>query len=314
MVRVGPARSAGRSHRRHVIALPLDRKANLTHWESWARTFGGDLRATTKCQSIKQLELDALARHIQRVDAGSPLILEVGCGNGVNGLGLSRLFPDLRYVGVDFSESMVASARENVVARGGNGVQARIAFGVLDARRLAVPLDLRESHSVVGASLERAFPIPGFDVIFTNRMLINLESADEQLEVMTRISEALNPGGRFLMLENDAQSHARLNDIRHALGLPPRPVASFNVFIDRSRVIDPFTRRMELEAVEDVSAIHDLMLYAVFPSLHDGEVRYDTDEMSALTKALLAMKHTTGIDVQGFGQNKLWVWRKPRSS
>ena len=56
-------------------------------------------------------------------------------------------------------------------------------------------------------------------------MLINLSSADEQLDAMRRIKSMLAPAGRFLMLENSVQTHARLNDVRTALGLPVRPAA-----------------------------------------------------------------------------------------
>jgi tRNA G46 methylase TrmB len=75
---------------------------NRAHWEDWASTYGSDLRATTKCHSIKRLELDAISRRIDGL-GGTCSMLEVGCGNGYNGLALANRHPELRYLGLDFS-------------------------------------------------------------------------------------------------------------------------------------------------------------------------------------------------------------------
>src|SRR5204862_125869 len=83
------------------------------------------------------------------------------------------------------------------------------------------------------------------DLAFTDRMLINLSSAQEQLEAMERIASVVRPGGLFLMIENSVQTHRALNEARAALGLPFRPPAEFNVFIDEDRVIRPFQQRLD---------------------------------------------------------------------
>ena len=141
-------------------------------------------------------------------------------------------------------------------------------------------------------------------------MLINLASAEEQLEVMHNIHRILRPGGRFFMIENSTESHSRINIIRQALGLTERPPASFNVFINEKRVIEPFKKTMKLEHEEHFGGIHDLFQYVVQPALNDGQIEYDTALMTRLTDALLAMSRN-GIWAEGrFGQNVLWVWRK----
>jgi len=113
-----------------------------------------------------------------------------------------------------------------------------------------------------------------------------------------------------LMLENSVQTHASLNRVRTALGLEPREKASFNVFIDEEHVIEPFANEMELVAVDDFAAVHDLILYAVAPALNDGEVEYDTPLLQELTAALVSID-AAGVERSGaFGQNRLWVWRR----
>src|SRR4051794_3435926 len=89
----------------------VDDRKNLEHWERWAADYGSDLRATTKCISLKRLEIEALLRQLeaQSVPPG-PLVLEIGCGNGSNGLALATRRPDVHYVGLDFSPAMIENA------------------------------------------------------------------------------------------------------------------------------------------------------------------------------------------------------------
>lgn len=286
--------------------MTLGASTNRAHWEDWASTYGSDLRATTKCHSIKRLELEAVSRHIDGVSGGGAM-LEVGCGNGYNGLALANRHPELRYLGLDFSAEMIGHAVA-AVRDAPEDVAERVAFHVGDARRLKAPLALDEDGpSHVGAGW--GLPVQAVDLVLTNRMLINLASADEQLAAMRAIKSMLVPGGRFLMLENSVQTHARLNDVRTALGLPVRPAAEFNHFIDEQAVIAPFQDEMALRDVEDFGALHDLLLYAVEPKLGDGEVQYDSPLLTAVTDALLALGRSAGEQLP-FGQNRLWVWER----
>lgn len=286
--------------------MTLGASTNRAHWEDWASTYGSDLRATTKCHSIKRLELEAISRHIDGL-GGALTMLEVGCGNGYNGLALANRHPELRYLGLDFSAEMIGHAVA-AVREAPDDVADRVAFHVGDARRLAAPLALDgDGPSHVGAAWE--LPVQAVDLVLTNRMLINLASGDEQLEAMRRIKSMLVPSGRFLMLENSVQTHARLNDVRTALGLPVRPAAEFNHFIDEDAVIAPFAQEMALRDVEDLGAIHDLLLYAVEPSLGEGEVQYDSPLLTAVTEALIALGRSAGEQLP-FGQNRLWVWER----
>jgi SAM-dependent methyltransferase len=290
----------------------MDRTENLRHWELWAAEYGGELRATTKCLSIKRLEIEALIRHIDANGTPGALVVEVGCGNGANGFALVARSTSLRYLGFDFSSAMITNAAA-VANRRMPTVPLqiqRMAFGVADARQLARPMTPDpDQPCFAGAQISASLPAQFADIVFTDRMLINLSSGDEQLAAMERIATLLPPGGLFLMIENSVQTHGALNQVRTALGLPARPAAEYNVFIDEARVIRSFEKVMKLVAVEDFAAIHDLVLYAVQPALADGKIEYDSPLMTKLTDALLALGEG-GAQVGGFGQNRLWVWRK----
>jgi len=292
----------------------MDQLEVREHWDSWAQTYGTELRATTKCETIKLLEIEAFSRWIERLmgnGAGS-LVLEVGCGNGINGFGLAERNPRLNYVGLDYSDAMVANATEIADRHAADSGREtpRMAFTVGDARELSSPLDLdRSGPHFAGADVEGLLPSRAVDVAITDRMLINLGSAEEQLEVMRAVSGLVRQGGYFLMLENSVQTHTTLNEVRVSLGLDVRPAAEFNVFIDEDSVIQPFTEVMELVAVDDFSALHDLLLYAVQPAIGDGNVEYDTPLLRTLTQALATLGEIDG-DAKPYGQNRLWVWQK----
>ena len=290
----------------------MEKNENLRHWEQWAVEYGGELRATTKCLSIKRLEIEALVRRIQGTGKEDALVVEIGCGNGTNGFALVSRAPGVRYLGFDFSPAMITNAAAVADRRMGSVPDQiqRMAFGVSDARGLTRPITLDvKQPTFVGAQIAKALPAQAADIVFTDRMLINLSSAAEQLAVMERVATILPVGGLFLMLENSVETHATLNSVRFALGLPPRAPAEYNVFIDEAKVIRPFEKTMQLVAVEDFSAVHDLMLYAVGPSLADGMVEYDSPLMTRLTDAILALGERA-LQAGGFGQNRLWIWRK----
>lgn len=287
----------------------MDPRANLKHWEAWATQFGGELRATTKCVSIKRLEIEALHRRIAELGTGSDIrVLEIGCGNGVNGFALAPRIPNMKYVGLDFSPAMIENAAKTCAANAGDSTD-RLAFGVGDLRALGTSVSIESNKPrFVGAKSGATDSMSGFDVVFTDRVIINLESAQEQLDALRRMLALVRPGGRLLVLENSKQTHAKLNGARTALGLPERPAASYNVFIDEPTVIDTFRKEATLDTVDDFGGVHDLMLYAVLPAIGNGEIEYDGPVMTKLTEALIALGND--MPVGPSGQNRLWVFRK----
>ena len=294
----------------------MDSAASLAHWNEWAKAFGGELRATTKCETIKRLEIEAFARHLPTTEAAGDglLTLEVGCGNGINGLALSSLRSDLLYVGLDFSDRMISHAAQSAQSRlsGGDPTAERLAFGVGDARSLTMPLAADGHPGFCGDALAPILPSDAVDCVITDRMLINLGSAREQLEVMRSIARSIETGGLFLMLENSGQTHENLNAVRDQLGLKPRSVAKFNVFIDEEEVIEPFKLEMDLIGIDDFSAVHDLALYAIQPALaQGGDIEYDTPLMKVLTEAVISTQRAGTAGGSPYGQNRLWIWRKP---
>ena len=195
----------------------MDAEYNFVHWQQLAHQEGAALQATTRCTTIKMLEVDAFIREIaiQRPDlseGGAGLVVEVGCGVGINLLGIQDAYPHLTYLGIDFVQEMVDSAQNLADERlqGRDDLRASISFVQGDVRTFSWP------------PMDDGFPEyvkdrrP--DIVLTDRCLINLQGLDEQVAAIKAIRSALTGDGCFLMLENSVQAAGRLNLGRKSLG------------------------------------------------------------------------------------------------
>src|SRR5207247_933049 len=115
----------------------------------------------------------------------------------------------------------------------------------------------------------------GYDIIFTDRCLINLNSKKLQMTGVEQISKKLKPGGYFLMLENSVQNYTRQNEARISVGLPARKPAKFNLFIDEHTIIPHIKKTMNLVSVNDFGSLYDVVLYVLTPLINNGTHDYD---------------------------------------
>lgn len=271
----------------------LDMNSIRKHWQGWAKTYGTSLRATTKSSTAKAMELDALSRALTEIEktAGEELrILEVGCGNGVNCLNLLEKHPKARFTGVDFIEEMIEAANSEKQAR-------------------AIP-DERLSFQV-GNVLELSLPASSYDVIFTDRCLINLSTDLLQQKAIASLAGLLKPGGHLLMIENSQQTYDNQNDIRAQVGLEKRTPAEFNHFFNDKTLLPFFkTVGLDLLDVEDFISLHDLVLYVLVPMMNGGQVDYSHPVVEAAASLNIAVSAVRPGGLGEFGQNRLYKCRR----
>jgi hypothetical protein len=169
----------------------------------------------------------------------------------------------------------------------------RVQFVVGDALALVDSARLEESY----------------DVVFTDRCLINLESLELQLAAIDQIVAKTRPGGYVLVLENFVEAHARQNALRESVGLPARAPAAYNVFIEQESLLRHVEGRLELVDADDFGSLHDLVLYVLGPLANDGVVDYDDLLVAAATE--LSLRAPDELRRFGrFGQNRLLVFRR----
>ena len=257
------------------------------HWDTWAKQFGSSLRATTKSMTIKQLEIFAITQHLK---PGSK-ILDVGCGNGYNAIAFMENIKDIHVVACDYSPEMIENAVLNAKQLKPQQ-RDRLRFEVADV--LALPFKSE------------------FDVVTTDRCIINLTEVALQKDAIDECAAALRPGGLFLMLENSQQNYLRQNDAREAVGLARRQWPSFNLFLDEDVLLPHCAASgLDLQHVDDFSSLHDLMLYVLLTSQDPQKEHYDEPLV------MRAAELTMNLAVRGqknafgaFGQNRLYVFKK----
>ena len=270
----------------------MDMAAIRSHWHDWATQYGADLRATTKTNTIKQLELDAFTRALRAAGRTTGTVLEIGCGNGVNCLSLAQQFPALAFTGVDYVPEMITAAHQTLARQ--PELAKRVKFQVGNVLEMGTASDLA-GH---------------YDVVFTDRMVINLNTWELQARALDQLAAKVAPGGLLLMIENFTGCYGRQNELRVKAGLPPRQPASYNLFLEERQFEAHLGRTLKLVAAEDFAALHDLVLYVLGAVANKGEVDYANPLVQAATDLTLALQGSKPLG--DFGQNRLYVFRRER--
>jgi ubiquinone/menaquinone biosynthesis C-methylase UbiE len=223
------------------------------HYRREAIEQGLSKQSTMKDIFIRDAEIRAihtfLSRTCSRIDKLD--LLEVGCGNGytaeqiVKNLGLS-------FTAMDFSREM---------------------------------LDLACSRQLEGVRFEQAdirelpYPDGSFNVVFTERCLINLESWERQTQALEELARVLRPGGFCLLIEGFIDGLENLNAARSALGLDPIPQPSHNLFFRRAVFTDYIERNFAVVSTpeeENFLSTYYFGSKVLYPALLSGaQVEYN---------------------------------------
>lgn len=133
-------------------------------------------------------------------------VLDLGCGNGHTLEVARRAHPANRYCGLDFSRELLAVAR----ARKLPGCELRLG----DARALP-------------------YKDGCFDLVYSERCLINILDWEGQQKALGEIHRVLRPGGYYLMIECFTDGLENNNRARREVGLPDIPEAYHNRYIEK---------------------------------------------------------------------------------
>ncbi|AGB01514.1 class I SAM-dependent methyltransferase [Methanoregula formicica] len=87
-----------------------------------------------------------------------------------------------------------------------------------------------------------------FNVVVTQRVLINFLSWDEQKQIIDNIWSTLRPGGRYIMVENTFEGFEELNAVRRGVNLPNIPLHDWhNYFLHYDKFIDYIEDKFVIE-------------------------------------------------------------------
>ena len=148
-------------------------------------------------------------------------------------MNIAAAFPSIRFIGIDWSEDMLALAEKRCLAQ--PGLRDRMSFRQGDMRRLSDAIQAEK-----------------FEVFLTSRSLINLMFSDEQYGTIAQIAEHLKPGGYYFGIENFMQGQNNFNQLRVAMGLPEIPVRWHNHFFDEQEYVARTAKHFEFAGVREL--------------------------------------------------------------
>jgi SAM-dependent methyltransferase len=215
----------------------------------------------------------------QRIPANAK-ILDAGCGEGEGTLAYSEISGVIAHA-VDFSETRLALARQRLGAR---------------PNVLVKQVDFLAEYTC-----DR-----DYDIVISQRFLINLTDWQLQQKVLLDLMGMLRPGGKLLMLEGSRQGTDELNRFRSVLGLEPIPVKWHNLFFDDTVLIH-FMREHGYRLIEvDGLGTYFMLTRGVRPSF---ESNLDWACEFNRRAAMPAMRELLGFKTE-FSRLKLFVFEK----
>lgn len=184
----------------------------LKHYEKLAKLWGLGPRSSIQDPEIRNAEIEYILGEVFEQLKRSPQknlrVLEIGCGNGHLLSQLAENFPQLELFGIEFTPELYELAKGRELPR----------CQILKA-------DMRDltTFSSLGSD---------FDLIITERVVINLLTWPEQLQAIKNIASLIKPAGRYIMVESFSESWLLMNEARKEMGLPPVEQSSHNRFLN----------------------------------------------------------------------------------
>ena len=230
---------------------------------------------------LKYLEIEELKKYI----SGKTKILEIGCGNGYTSIEIANAF-DVEILSFDYSKKMIDFANNLLRESKNLHLKDKVKFQVFDIRELK---DLKGK----------------FDIIITERVLINLDSFDEQIKAINNISSKLKKGGLFLMCESSIDGLNNINTERIKFDLDHIEMPWHNNYIDdkklNSKIDNIDLKLIETNNFSSTYYFLSRIIYANYAKVNNEDIKYD----SLINKMSIKLP-----SLGNFSQTKIWVWKK----
>jgi ubiquinone/menaquinone biosynthesis C-methylase UbiE len=225
---------------------------------------------------ILNSEIELIKQHIQP----NSKILDAGCGEGEGTIAFSRI-PEVFVHATDFSDTRIRMARQRL-ERCKNVILKKVDF----LKKYSLDND--------------------YDIVISQRFLINLPSWNLQKKVLSDLMTMLKIGGKLVVLEGCKQGVDSLNEFREVWGLNPIPVKWHNLFLDDNE-LKMFMRGSHFDLIkEDGIGVYFFLTRGIRPIL-DEDLNWDSEfnRIAAFRKneELLGFRDR-------FSRLKLWVFQK----
>lgn len=248
------------------------------YWNSRASL---GLSAGTKDIILKQLEIEKISKYVGE----GMRVLDAGCGNGITALEIAKKF-DVHVVGFDFAGEMIEEAKLTAAS---SKLKGSAVFHVANIKNIP---------KILGS----------FDLIYTERALINLASWHEQKQAIADISNFLVDGGIYVMCESTRDGLERINRIREKIDLSRVEPPWHNRYLFDSEVEQCTIPGLKLESVEHFSSTYYFLSRVVnaWMAVQEGS---EPDYNAPVNQLALSLP-----PIGDLGQTQIWLWRKTGST
>lgn len=184
----------------------------LDHYRKEAASKGLSKESTMHDEYIREHESRFILKEIDRHHAENdrPLkILEIGCGNGYLLSLLVQRYPGCRFWGLEFTRELC---------------------------ELAMSRGLKDATIIEGDCRVKHFDEQSFDLIISERVLINLLDNNDKIAALKQICNALKVKGKYIMVESFNEPLSNLNKARKELAMEEIKPAYHNEYLDEGMI------------------------------------------------------------------------------
>lgn len=223
------------------------------YWENRAKS-NQSVQATTNDIYLRELEISTFGNVINEFNfADGAKILDLGCGDGYTTLNIANnLNSNYTFLGLDYSEEMIQNANNNL--KKFTNLKNDIKFDIADATKIKSIIDEK-------------FNGQKFDIIITDRCLINIPSVEKQYDTIKQISECLNENGVYIAIENFVETNNNFNDLRKKFNLEEIPVRWHNFFFEENEFLSQTKKYFNAVEFRDFSSSYYLATRIIYSAI-----------------------------------------------
>ena len=221
------------------------------HYRKEAKEKQLSLSCTMADLNTRRLEMENIISHLKDGER----CLEVGCGNGVASIVISKK-KKIDLTCIDFFPEMIVLAKKQPV----KGIKGKIRFERQDI------LEFKTKNY--------------FDTVFTERCVINLLKWSEQKKALKNMAAALKKGGKLILLEAFSDGLGELNRARQEVGLEKIKPAYHNLHLDKKSVVG-YLAEEGLEFIAENNFLSSYyfgsrVIYPAIAKANNKEIKYNS--------------------------------------
>ncbi len=166
--------------------------------------------------NFKQLEIGFITKYLKK----DYIVGDIGCGDGVTAISIAPKVK--KVIGIERSTYLKQQAKKNLLNSNLNNI-------------------IIKDGDILKLNLEEEF-----NLVITERVIINLPSWDYQLAAIDNLFKSLKPGGLYIMIENTNDGLLALNQLREMVGLKPVGIHWHNVYLDYEQFSNSIKGKFEM--------------------------------------------------------------------